>query len=94
LLVVTGKSFGKTNMILLDSNKNVIQRNSVTVIPDTVKVVNLHRGTARESYNCSPTCKPTITVGDHSAYFAAAADNAKTKIKMSAGIESNEQASQ
>ena len=31
---------------------------------DEVKVVNLQRGTQRQSYNCTPQCNPSITIGD------------------------------
>ncbi len=85
LLVVTGKSFGKTNMILLDSEQNVIQENQIIVLQDQSKVVNLRRGIARESYNCAPRCNPTITVADEQTYFKKAAENAELKIKLSEG---------
>ena len=85
LLVVTGKSFGKTNMILLDNEQNVIQENRIIVLQDQTNVVNLRRGVARESYNCSPRCNPTITVADEQTYFKKAAENTELKIKMSEG---------
>ena len=85
LLVVTGKSFGKTNMILLDGERNVIQENTVVVLQDQVNVVNLRRGVARESYNCAPRCNPTITVSDEQTYFKRAAENAQMKIRLSEG---------
>lgn len=83
LLVITGKSFGKTNMILLDSEQNVIQESRIIVTQDQALVVNLRKGTARESYNCAPRCNPTITVGDETVYFKTAAETAGLKIKMS-----------
>lgn len=85
LLVVTGKSFGKTNMILLDSDRNVIQENQIVVLQDQAQVINLHKGTARQSYNCSPRCNPTVTIGDDKQYFNTAAETARTKIGMSEG---------
>ncbi len=85
LLVITGKSFGKTNMILLDNEKNVIQENRIIVTHDQAQVINLRRGVARESYNCSPRCNPTITIGDEATYFKNAATNAQQKIKLSEG---------
>jgi hypothetical protein len=85
LLVVTGKSFGKTNIILLDTEKNVIREQLVVVQQDQTQVVNLHRGGARESYNCSPRCNPTITVGDDKVYFKTIAENAQLKMKLSSG---------
>lgn len=85
LLVVTGKSFGHTNIILLDNEQNVIQENRVVVVRDQANVVNLRRGIGRESYNCAPTCNPTITVGDEAAYFKSTAETAGLKMKMSEG---------
>lgn len=85
LLVVTGKSFGKTNLILLDAEQNVIQENQIIVLQDQSQVVNLRRGVARESYNCSPRCNPTITVADEQGYFKKTAEKARMKIKLSEG---------
>ena len=64
LLVVTGKSFGITNIITLDADRNVIQDQRVLVKRDEGKVVNLQRGIDRQSYNCTPQCNPSITIGD------------------------------
>ena len=38
---------------------------------DEAKVVNLQRGTLRQTYNCTPQCNPTVTVGDDQTYFDA-----------------------
>jgi hypothetical protein len=64
LLVVTGKTFGITNMIILDAQRNVILDQRILVKRDEQKVVNLNRGTLRQSYNCTPQCNPSIVVGD------------------------------
>ncbi|MEZ5845011.1 MAG: pilus assembly protein N-terminal domain-containing protein [Hyphomicrobiaceae bacterium] len=85
LLVITGKSFGITNIIALDAERNVIQDQRVIVQRDVVKIVNLQKGTKRESYNCSPQCNPTVTVGDDATYFEQMAKNAERKMKMSDG---------
>ena len=83
LLVVTGKSFGITNIIALDGDRNVIQDQRVMVRRDESKVVNLHRGTERQSYNCSPQCNPSIIIGDESAYFDAISKASQNKIGFS-----------
>jgi len=83
LLVITGKSFGFTNMILLDSEKNVIQENRVIVVRDQSRIITLHRGIGRESYNCTPRCNPTITIGDSAKYFKSTAETAGMKMRMS-----------
>lgn len=83
LLIVTGKTFGITNFIALDAERNIIQQARVIVQRDEGKVVNLHKAGKRQSYNCTPQCNPMVTVGDEQAYFDAIAKTAQQKIKMS-----------
>jgi Flp pilus assembly secretin CpaC len=85
LLVVTGKSFGITNIIILDADRNVIQDQRVMVERDVNKIVHLQRGTNRQSWNCSPQCNPTVTVGDDPLYFSQSMSNATSKIKNAEG---------
>ena len=58
LLVVTGKTFGVTNIIALDADKNVIQDQRVIVEQDDRRTVVVYRGSLRHSYTCAPTCSP------------------------------------
>ncbi len=83
LLVVTGKTFGITNLIILDAQRNVIQEQRILVKRDEAKVVNLQRGTLRQSYNCTPQCNPSITVGDEQAYFDTIQKASQAKIGFS-----------
>jgi len=83
LLVVTGKSFGVTNIIALDRGKNVIQDQRVIVQRDNVRVVNLHKGSNRRSLTCAPICSPTITIGDDKGYFDLITKHAKAKTAFS-----------
>ncbi|MEO0791742.1 MAG: pilus assembly protein N-terminal domain-containing protein [Pseudomonadota bacterium] len=83
LLVVTGKSFGITNIIALDAQRNVIQDQRVLVQRDEVTTVNLVRGTERRSFNCSPQCNPTVTVGDEQKFLDTVAATSLTKQRLS-----------
>jgi hypothetical protein len=83
LLVITGKTFGITNIIALDADRNVIQDQRILVKRDEAKVINLQRGTTRQSYNCSPQCNPSITIGDETAYFESIAKASQNKIGFS-----------
>lgn len=85
LLVVTGKSFGITNIIALDSQQNIVEDRRVIVQRDEVKIVNLQKGGKRESFNCSPQCNPTITIGDDAEYFGTVAKMSEQKMKLSQG---------
>jgi hypothetical protein len=69
LLVVTGKTFGVTNIIALDAEKNVIQDQRVLVRRDERRTVNLHKAGLRQSYSCTPNCSPMLTIGDENTYF-------------------------
>jgi Pilus formation protein N terminal region len=83
MLVITGKSFGITNIISLDAERNIIQDQRILVQRDEVRVVNLQKGPKRESYNCSPQCNPMITIGDDPTYFGNVATNTERKLKSS-----------
>jgi len=83
LLVVTGKSFGITNMIVLDAKREVIFEKRVLVKREDVRVVNLQRGTLRQTFNCTPQCNPTVTIGDDPAYFDSTLKASEKKAGMS-----------
>ncbi|HYD15271.1 MAG TPA: pilus assembly protein N-terminal domain-containing protein [Hyphomicrobium sp.] len=85
LLVVTGKTFGVTNIIALDAERNIIQDQRVVVQRDEVRTVNLTKGGLRQSYSCTPNCSPTLTIGDDTAYFDTISKHASTKTKFSNG---------
>lgn len=85
MLVVTGKTFGVTNVIVLDSDRNVIQDQRIVVQRDDPRVVNLHRGTQRTSYSCAPYCNVTLTIGDEVKHFEDLHRNSEKKVKFSDG---------
>ena len=60
MLVVTGKTFGTTNVIVLDADRNVIQDQRIVVIRDPARQVSLYKGTKRETYSCAPACNPAL----------------------------------
>ncbi|MBC7831278.1 MAG: pilus assembly protein N-terminal domain-containing protein [Hyphomicrobium sp.] len=79
LLVVTGKTFGVTNIIALDADKNVIQDQRVIVEQDDRRTVVVYRGALRHSYTCAPTCTPAPVVGDAQQFFEETLKAAQTK---------------
>ena len=84
LLVVTGKTFGVTNVIALDAQRNVIQDQRVVVEQDPRHTVVLYKGSLRHSLTCSPTCTPAIVIGDDPAYFDLISKSAQAKTGGSA----------
>jgi hypothetical protein len=71
ILVVTGKSYGVTNLIALDRGGALLMEHPLQVQGPRDHVVVVHRGIERESYSCTPACERRITLGDTQAYFAA-----------------------
>jgi Flp pilus assembly secretin CpaC len=71
VVVVTGKSYGVTNLIALDRDGRTLTENAIEVEGAKDKIVVVYRGTDRESYSCTPNCERRITLGDTPAYFTA-----------------------
>ena len=70
LMVVTGKGYGRTNVIALDHHGGVLLEKAIQV-QGPYNVVVIYRGTDRESYSCAPKCERRITLGDTKDYFDA-----------------------
>jgi len=83
LLVVTGKTFGITNIIALDADRNVIQDQRVVVDQDDRRTVVVYRGPQRHTYTCAPTCSPALVIGDDPNYFEAVTKAAQAKTSAS-----------
>jgi len=68
LMVVTGKGYGRTNVIALDHHGAVLLEKAIQV-QGPYNVVVIYRGVDRESYSCAPKCERRITLGDTKDYF-------------------------
>jgi hypothetical protein len=62
--VLTGKSYGQTNLIVLDSMGNPIADTIIEVVQAQNDIMTVYNGSARTSLACSPNCQPTIMLGD------------------------------
>lgn len=68
LMVITGKSFGTTNLIVLDKSGAQVGESVVTVVPAEDKVI-VQRGTHRESLSCNPRCAKAVDLADDANYM-------------------------
>ena len=68
-LVLTGKSFGQTNLIVLDSVGNPIADTLIDVV-QMQGVLTVYQGSGRTSLSCAPVCHPTIMIGDDTNFTA------------------------
>lgn len=69
LLVVTGKSFGSTNLIVLDRNGVEMFSSQLAVSDGAQATVTLYSGTVRRSYHCTPVCQRTLSIADDKTQF-------------------------
>lgn len=67
-LVLTGKSYGQTNLIVLDSQGNPIADTLVEVVQEQAGLVTVYLGERRTSMACEPVCQPVIMLGDDRSY--------------------------
>lgn len=56
-IVLTGRAFGTTNLVLLDSSGNAIVDERVLVSIDEGDTVRVYRQTERSVYSCTPNCE-------------------------------------
>lgn len=63
MMVITGKGYGETNLIAVDSAGNPVAESLIRVSGSGTLLI-VQRGAERESYSCSPKCMPTIQLGD------------------------------
>ena len=69
LAVITGKSYGATNVVVLDKTGAVLMERNVEVKGPPDRVVYVYRGVSRNTYSCTPECAPRVTLGDDFDYF-------------------------
>lgn len=69
VVVLTGKSFGVTNFIALDSSGGMIGESMVSVSAPNDSTLTVQRGLERQTYSCTPVCHPSVALGDANSYF-------------------------
>ena len=79
ILVVTGKSYGATNLIVLDAAGQEILNARLGVSEGKTQQVTVYRGMARHSLHCAPDCQRTLTLGDDKTQFEQLAESVAKK---------------
>lgn len=79
LMVLTGKAIGSTNLIALDGRGEQLLSMQIRVRPQTDSVVQVYRGTDRETYSCSPVCERSMSIGDSKEFFDTALGQARSR---------------
>lgn len=63
-LILTGKSYGQTNLIVLDATGNPIADTLIEVVQMQAGVVTVFQGQSRTSLACAPVCQQVLMMGD------------------------------
>lgn len=76
-LVLTGKTAGMTNLIVLDNSGAEILNSVVRVSTNVRELTTVFYGSHRQSFSCAPVCEAVVSVGDDVSSF----QNATTQIQ-------------
>ena len=71
-LILTGKSYGQTNLIVLDANGNPIADTMIEVVQMQAGAMTVYNGQARQSLACAPICQSIIMMGDDTGFSSQA----------------------
>ena len=82
-LIITGKSFGTTNLIVLDAAGQSIADTIVTVTQPDDGLVTVYRRASRQTLSCTPDCSPTLAIGDTGSAF----DTVNSQISAHGGTD-------
>ena len=88
-LIITGHSYGTTNLIVLDANGQAIADELVSVGPQNDQVVTIYRRAARETLSCTPDCSPMLAVGDSTATFDSINSQIQSQSSLSSAAATN-----
>lgn len=83
LVVITGKGYGETNVIFLDSTGQAISEATVTV-EHAQGLLTVQRGLDRESYACAPRCEPAVSLGDSVKFLSDASSQITSRNGLAA----------
>jgi hypothetical protein len=59
-IVLTGKGFGVTNLVVLDTDGNPIVDGQVTVVRQTASSVRIYRRADIQTLSCTPYCESSF----------------------------------
>jgi hypothetical protein len=85
LFLVTGKAFGETNVIALDSEGRQIYEANIRVVGGDAGRLTVFRGMGRESYACFGECERIPVPGDRTEVFDQTLDSRMKAIDAANG---------
>ncbi|MCA0433818.1 MAG: pilus assembly protein N-terminal domain-containing protein [Proteobacteria bacterium] len=90
-LLVHGRAFGTTNIIILDQDGKQSMNVEVSVRHEVQNLVAVFKadasGASRRTYSCAPLCQSELQIGDDVVYNGVLVEQIKNKIKLATGQE-------
>ncbi len=68
-LLITGKGFGSTNLLVLDHAGRTVYSNLMSVSDNRTDQLTIVRGEGNYTYSCTDRCRATPVVGDDAAHI-------------------------
>ena len=89
-LFLHGRSFGQTNLILLDKQGNLMKEYLINVAYDDPDGVVMFKPGLRQSFSCAPNCESTIQIGDTNGWVKQVHENFNLKTSVSRDLSAPE----
>jgi hypothetical protein len=85
-IFIHGRSFGSTNLIVLDKQGSQIANLGVTVMQGGNSNLTVFRGGGKYSYVCEPQCQVALQIGDKTDFFDSVESETSKKIGIATGL--------
>lgn len=69
LIFITGRTFGTTNLLVFSEDGSQLYSGDVVVTTNSTNLLNVSRAGATNTYDCAPTCRSVLSLGDELVYF-------------------------
>jgi len=83
---IHGRSYGSTNLIVLDKQGSQIANLGVTVMQGGNSNLTVFRGGGKYSYVCEPQCQVALRIGDKPEFFDGVEAETTKKIGIATGL--------
>lgn len=84
-LLITGKSFGTTNLLVLDRHGETILSTPIVVASDNIGQLTIYRGVGANTYSCVEKCRPAPLAGDAPDFFGNTMGTVQAKAATASG---------
>lgn len=84
-LLITGKAYGSTNLVVLDRGGRTIWSTDLAVSGGSDSDLTIIRGAGTNTYSCTDKCRSTPAVGDDPEYFGKVMATVNGKVGAARG---------